>query len=222
MSRLTLTFDNGPEPEVTHDVLDKLARRDIKATFFCVGRQLESAEGQAAAARAADDGHWLGSHSYTHSVSLGDSDDPNLFDLEVTRAHEALGELAHPDRLFRPFCNAGHIDQRVFKHEHVGRMEDGGYTCVLFDPVVNDWEDADGWVDRALGLVEQRAWTTLVIHDIVGYPPGNIVHGMRNLDSFLDQLDERGHEIVQEIDPRPEICPLVRGELRSDVGYLCN
>src|SRR5947208_2063040 len=40
VKRLTLTFDNGPTPGVTEHVLDELARRDLKATFFMVGTDL--------------------------------------------------------------------------------------------------------------------------------------------------------------------------------------
>ncbi len=220
MARVTLTFDNGPEPPVTHHVLDTLARRQIKTTFFVIGEKFETPKGRETVERAHDEGHWIANHSYTHSFSLGDSDEPTAFDKEVTRGQEVLGTLAHPDRMFRPFCNAGYIDHRVFKHAHIQQLEQGGYTCVMFDKAVWDWEDAEGWVDRALGIVRERPWATLVLHDIVGYPPGTIVNGMKNLDRFLDLLDDEGHEIVQEIDPRS--IPIVRGQRVGSVDHLCN
>lgn len=220
MARVTLTFDNGPEPEVTQEVLDTLARRDLKAMFFVVGEKLALPDGRAATERAHGEGHWIANHSYTHSISLGDSDDPGIFDAEVTRTQELIGELAHPDKLFRPFCNAGQVDRRVFKRAHVQRLLDGGYTCVMFDPVVNDWDDAEGWVDRALALVRSQPWTTLVLHDIVGYPDGTVNHGMRHLDRFLDTLVDEGHELVQELEPR--VLPIVRGTLAGEIEHLCN
>ena len=42
MFDLTLTFDNGPDPETTPLVLDVLARRSIRTTFFVVGRKLST------------------------------------------------------------------------------------------------------------------------------------------------------------------------------------
>ena len=220
MARVTLTFDNGPEPSVTHNVLDTLARREIRATFFVIGEKFETPEGRAATERAHAEGHWIANHSYTHAFSLGDSDDPQSFDDEVTRTQRLIDPLAHPDRLFRPFCNAGQVDHRVFKHTHIEQLEAGGYTCVMFDDVVHDWEDPDGWVDRALTLVRKRPWTTLVLHDIVGYPPGTVVNGMKNLDGFLDHLEGEGHEIAQQIGPGA--MPIVRGQRVGAVEHLCN
>ena len=142
------------------------------------------------------------------------------FDEEVTRCQELIGELAHPDKLFRPFCNAGRLDQRVFKRAHIARLLEEGYTCVMFDPVVHDWEDAEGWVDRALALIAEREWMTLILHDIVGYPPGTVNNGMQQLERFLDDVELKGHEIVQEI--KPESMPIVRGKLVDSVDHLCN
>ena len=69
MAKVTLTFDNGPEPAVTHHVLDTLAQYEINSSFFIIGRKMENAEGRAAVARAKAEGHWIGNHSYSHSVS---------------------------------------------------------------------------------------------------------------------------------------------------------
>src|SRR5215471_8081747 len=52
MFDLTLTFDNGPEPETTPLVLDVLARRSIRTTFFVVGNKLSTREGRELARRA--------------------------------------------------------------------------------------------------------------------------------------------------------------------------
>lgn len=40
MARITLTFDNGPDPDVTPHVLDTLSRHDVRSTFFVVGELL--------------------------------------------------------------------------------------------------------------------------------------------------------------------------------------
>ena len=45
MVKMTLTFDNGPEPAVTHHVLDTLAAHGVKTTFFVIGKKLATAEG---------------------------------------------------------------------------------------------------------------------------------------------------------------------------------
>jgi peptidoglycan/xylan/chitin deacetylase (PgdA/CDA1 family) len=59
-----LTFDDGPDPEVTPAVLDLLEVADARATFFCVGRRAEAYPAVVAAIRAR--GHGVENHSYSH------------------------------------------------------------------------------------------------------------------------------------------------------------
>lgn len=61
---VALTFDDGPWPEWTEAVLDVLAERDVRATFFVLGRQVKRHPGLTE--RIAEDGHLLGSHSLSH------------------------------------------------------------------------------------------------------------------------------------------------------------
>jgi peptidoglycan/xylan/chitin deacetylase (PgdA/CDA1 family) len=64
-NRVALSFDDGPDPEVTPLVLDALARYDTRATFFTIGRAVAANPGLAKAIVAA--GHELGNHSWAHS-----------------------------------------------------------------------------------------------------------------------------------------------------------
>src|ERR1700756_2283298 len=104
-----LTFDNGPDPGVTPRVLDVLAARAVKATFFVVGAKL--ARHRELAERAHREGHWIGNHTYTHSAPFGEQDAATAR-AEIERTQALLGDLAHPDRLFRPMGAGGHLDRR--------------------------------------------------------------------------------------------------------------
>lgn len=64
---LALTFDDGPWPKTTEALLDGLAQRGVKATFFLVGEQV--ADHQDTVRRMADEGHQIGLHTW-HHVSL--------------------------------------------------------------------------------------------------------------------------------------------------------
>jgi peptidoglycan/xylan/chitin deacetylase (PgdA/CDA1 family) len=219
MARLTLTFDNGPDPTWTPHVLDVLGRHDIKATFFVIGRKVAFGPGsRQILERAHEEGHWLGTHTYNHIYSLGDIDRPDAFDLEVEASFEALGDLAHPDRLFRPFCNAGIVNDRVFKKLDVERLEQGGYTCIFFNSLPHDWDDGEGWVGRGLADIETREWSTIVLHDIAGYPDGTDARPMARLEDFLIAALAAGHEFVQEFSPDTVL--IRRGEPLADVGFL--
>src|SRR3954447_15775185 len=82
---LTLTFDNGPEPDVTPRVLDILRERGIKTTFFVIGEKLGDPERRQLAARAYGEGHWIGNHTFTHSVPLGQQRDAKTAQNEIGR-----------------------------------------------------------------------------------------------------------------------------------------
>ena len=69
--KLTLSFDNGPDPEVTPAVLDVLRDRGVTAQFFVLGKQLGDPRCRRLVERARDAGHLVGNHSFSHTVPLG-------------------------------------------------------------------------------------------------------------------------------------------------------
>ena len=69
MAIITTPFDNGPDPEVTPQVLDTLRRHDIRSTFFLVGNKLR--DRRCLAQRAHAEGHWIGNHTYNHWYRSG-------------------------------------------------------------------------------------------------------------------------------------------------------
>jgi peptidoglycan/xylan/chitin deacetylase (PgdA/CDA1 family) len=199
--QVTLTFDNGPWPGVTDRVLDLLADRDVKATFFVVGRELSAPDAGPLARRAVAEGHWIGNHTWSHRVPFGDlGDDLDAVADEVERTQELIGDLAHADRLFRPFGEGGHLDARLLGPAAVRHLEAGGYTCVLWDCVPRDWEDPAGWVDRCLDDVLQRDRSVVVLHDL---PTGAMDH----LDRLLDGIEAGGASCVQDF---PDHCVAMR------------
>lgn len=201
MTRLTLTFDNGPEPGVTDAVLDALAARRLRATFFAIGRKLADPAARVLAERAHAEGHWIGNHTWSHGEPLGRRGaEAGL--AEVARAQEALGALAHPDRLFRPNGGGGALGPHLLGGAVAGALRAGGYTCVLWDAVPRDWAEPDAWPARALAALAERPWTVLVLHDL---PTG----AMRHLPGFLDAAAAAGAEFRQDF---PDACvPLRRG-----------
>jgi peptidoglycan/xylan/chitin deacetylase (PgdA/CDA1 family) len=209
--RITITFDNGPTPGVTDEVLDVLAEHGVRTTFFVVGEKLGSAGGRACAERAAREGHWIGNHTMTHSVPFGDSDDPDFAGREIEAAQAEIGPLAHDDRLFRPYADGGVLGRRVFSPSALEHLQDGGYTCVLWNSVPRDWAEPDAWVETAMEQIADRDWTLAVLHD-------TDTGAMQHLPEFLRRLRDDGVEIVQEF---PESClPMVRGRLLVPLDHL--
>jgi peptidoglycan-N-acetylglucosamine deacetylase len=204
MFDLTLSFDNGPEPEVTPGVLDILARRGIKASFFVIGEKIADPARRALAERARAEGHWIGNHSYTHSIPLGRQPDAAVAEDEIARTQALLGDLARPERLFRPFGGGGHLNDGLFRRSVVDYLEREHYTCVLWNAIPRDWADPDGWVERALGQCQEQGWTLMVLHDL---PTG----AMRHLERFLDGAAQAGARFRQEFPPA--CVPIRQGEL---------
>lgn len=97
--QVALTFDDGPDPSVTPRVLDLLDRHDARASFFCIGRLVESHPGLAREIQAR--GHRIENHSFRHSNAfafLG----PARLRSELQRAQDAIGStVGRTPRLFR-------------------------------------------------------------------------------------------------------------------------
>ena len=204
MFDLTLSFDNGPEPDVTPHVLDTLAKHSIKTTFFVIGEKLADPARRQLAARAHEEGHWIGNHTYTHSVPLGLQRDPDTAEHEIARTQALIGDLAHPQRWFRPFGSGGNLDDRLLKPSVVDHLCTGGYSCVLWNSIPRDWNAPEGWVERALAQCRAQAWSLVVLHDL---PTG----AMRHLDMFLDRAFEAGARFRQEFPP--DCVPIRAGKI---------
>jgi peptidoglycan/xylan/chitin deacetylase (PgdA/CDA1 family) len=88
---VALTFDDGPEPEVTPRVLDHLATAEARATFFLIGARAERYPGLVRS--IVDAGHALGNHTWSHRAAfavLG----PSRIASEIDRTQELLGSIA--------------------------------------------------------------------------------------------------------------------------------
>jgi peptidoglycan-N-acetylglucosamine deacetylase len=204
MFDLTLTFDNGPEPEVTPRVLDILTERGLKSTFFVIGEKLADPARRQLAQRAHDEGHWIGNHTFTHSVPLGEQRDPRAAENEIGRTQDLIGELAHPSRWFRPFGGGGNLDARLLKPSVVDHLVSHQHSCVLWNAIPRDWDDPEGWVDRALDQCRAQDWTLIVLHDL---PTGAMSH----LDHFLDCAAAAGARFRQDFPP--DCLPIREGKI---------
>ena len=207
--RLTLSFDNGPEPAVTPLVLDTLARHGIEATFFVIGNKLADPAARACVERAAAEGHWIGNHTWTHSLPLGEQ--PGRASFEITQTQDALGSLAHPSRWFRPMGGGGAIGPHLLSADALTLLERDRYSCVLWNAIPRDWAEPDAWVETALGQIGEQEWTLMVLHDL---PTG----AMTQLDAFLNRVKERGMIFRQDFPP--DCVPIVEGSAHMPIGNI--
>ena len=208
---LTLSFDNGPTAEVTPFVLDVLAQRRVKSTFFVIGERL--ARNRALTERAHAEGHWIGNHTWSHSLPFGLME-ADAAKREFDRTQETIGSLAHPHRLFRPYGQGGNLDHRLLSRPVIEHLSARQATIVLWSALPRDWQVAGGWLERALDQVAAGPWSLMVLHDL---PSG----AMRHLDRFLKLIAQRGGRVRQDFPP--DCMPMIDGRLAQPVDlYLAD
>jgi peptidoglycan-N-acetylglucosamine deacetylase len=209
--QVTLTFDNGPTPGVTDQVLDILAERSLPAIFFAVANRVaKDTAAHALLTRMVRDCHRVGHHSLTHGRPLGELDKQETL-AEIATAQEILREFTGDHFLFRPWGTEGQLDRRCLNRTAVNYLVSGKHTCVLWNSVPRDWADPVGWIDRALADVRAREHTVVVIHDVAS-------GAMDGLPRFLDELDRSGVAVTGEL---PDACvPIAGGHIISPVDHL--
>ena len=208
MGKVTLSFDNGPHPEVTPVVLDVLARHRVRASFFVIGARLEAPANLRLAERAVAEGHWIGNHSFTHAVPLGDDPRADAVEREIAATERLIGNLAHDPKLFRPFGGGGKLGRHLLSHAALAYLTANRYSCVLWNCVPEDWIEPDLWASRAQAECGRSPWTLIVLHDYVAA-------AMCRLDGFIAALADAGHEIVQHFPP--DCVPIRSGRIVGDV-----
>ncbi len=170
-----LTFDDGPHPEYTPQILDVLARHDARATFFVVGSLAQAYPD--IIQRIAAEGHTIANHTWKHEDLAGLS--RAAFDETISRTQMVLGDLATP--CLRP--PYGSID--AFTREWAS---DHGLSLLTWDASPQDWlrppaeEIADYIVQWA------RPGVVLLMHD----GGGDRSTTVQGLDMALERLAERG------------------------------
>ena len=193
--KIALTFDDGPDPEWTPQILDILKEKHVKATFFIIGSNAEA--NPDIVQRIYDEGHELGNHTYTH---------PNLSD---TPEQAVTLELNATQRLFQALTGRSLV---LFRPPYLGDAEPDddselvpveiaqnlGYITVgeHIDPI--DWSlpGADKIVDRALYALDHAPadakGNTILLHDAGGDRSQTVAA----LPMLIDKLRARGYEFV--------------------------
>lgn len=207
--RLTLSFDNGPFPDVTPGVLDALRERGLRASFFVCGKDATIPERRELMERARAEGHRIGNHTHTHTIELGTTTDAAIARDEIGTAQHALGDLSEPERWFRPYGGGGIIGTSLLSKPALDYICAGEFSVVLWNSVPRDWEAPATWPEIALQQIAAQDWTLTVVHDV---PTG----AMKALPRFLDAALEAGVDIVQEFPP--DCVPVLRGIVKRPLN----
>jgi peptidoglycan/xylan/chitin deacetylase (PgdA/CDA1 family) len=154
---IALTFDDGPHATLTPKLLDLLASRHIKATFFVLGECVQ--QNPQVLQRAAREGHEIGSHSWSHPQLNRMSDDGVRSQLK--RTDDLIKSLigVRPS-LFRPPYGALTSRQKKWIPEEFG------YKIILWDVDPLDWKEPGPATVTNRIVKNTRAGSIVLSHDI--------------------------------------------------------
>ena len=94
--KIALTFDDGPHPYYTQQLLKGLKERNVKATFFITGQNVEAYPEIVKEIYA--EGHLIGNHTYSH-IQLTSKNEES-FKQEIVRTNEAIKEVTGQDTIY--------------------------------------------------------------------------------------------------------------------------
>ncbi len=211
--KVAITFDDGPDPEWTPEILDVLKAKGAKATFFLIGAEVEKFPG--IAKRIFNEGHEIGNHTFTHPDISTIS--KRYFDVELNLTERLFeSKLGVKPVLMRPPYA---IDEAPDTADEVRPLEvaqDLGYIAVgeKIDP--NDWRDNPrrSGPEIAADVLANlppcapsnlRCGNIILLHDGGGDRSQTVVA----LSMILDGLKERGYQVVPVSD--------LMGKTRADV-----
>ena len=97
---VAITFDDGPNPEFTPKVLALLNKFNVKATFFCIGKNVEA--NSALCQQIISEGHTIGNHTYSHANNFGFFSTKRVIS-ELEQTNKIIKERIGLDlKLYRP------------------------------------------------------------------------------------------------------------------------
>jgi len=161
-----LTFDDGPIPEVTPWVLDILATYKIKATFFCIGENIQKHPDLFK--RILQEGHQVGNHTFNH-LKGWKTDTPTYVEntlLAQKTIEQTLNAITNKgeapiSKLFRPPYGKIKTDQAT-------ALSSYGFEIIMYSVVAYDW-DASVSREQCLNNITKhtRGGDLIVFHDSI-------------------------------------------------------
>lgn len=185
--RIALTFDDGPHPKYTPEILDILKKYDVKATFFLIGENVELYPDLVK--RILDNGHEIGNHTFTHR-RIADYTERQLSD-EMGDCENLIYEMVeYLPKLFRP--PGGKLDNKVKK---LAKAFD--YKVVLWNIDTRDWAHESPEAIKRNVIKNIEAGSIILMHDYIA-PPSPTPDA---LELFLPSLLEEGYtfSVVSEL-----------------------
>ncbi|WP_052573852.1 polysaccharide deacetylase family protein [Haloferula sp. BvORR071] len=177
---IAMTFDDGPHPSNTPRLLDMLRERNIKATFYVIGQNVDLYPN--VLRRTVSEGHEIGNHSFSHPILSKMSDSAVREQLTKTRDAVARATGIQP-RTMRPPYGALLQRQREWIHAELG------YPTILWSVDPLDWKRPGPAAVTSRILAGTTPGAIVLAHDL----HGGTVDAM---PATLDGLLRKGYQFV--------------------------
>jgi len=187
---VVLTFDDGPLPRNSNQVLEILASQCVKATFFTIGRMAQSSpEG---VRKLRDAGHTIGTHTQDHPLSMNHMSIERAkqeIDDGIASVKAALGDDA--DTALAPFFRFPGLLRADNVEDYLAEQ---GIQIWSADFLADDWRhiSSSRVYDLAMKRIEARGKGILLLHDIQA-------RTVAALPRILNELKVRGYHIVHVV-----------------------
>ncbi|RJQ32172.1 MAG: polysaccharide deacetylase family protein [Actinobacteria bacterium] len=187
-SAVSLTFDDGPNPKYTPDILDILKNKGVKATFFVVGSHVKRYPD--IARRIVEDGHDIANHTYNHRELVRSSKETIVKELDKTNL--AIADITGVStNLFRPPRGLHSKTSRQL-------IEEKGYKIILWSLSSVDWQNPPP--SRIINRVKKyvKGSSIILFHDsgsLLGKEGGSRQSTVKALPAIIDYLHQSGYTI---------------------------
>jgi peptidoglycan/xylan/chitin deacetylase (PgdA/CDA1 family) len=184
---VVLTFDDGPEPSSTPQLLDALLAQCVKANFFLVGEHVRAAPDLVR--REYEEGHIIGTHSETHAdlgkLSLAEA--KKEIQDGIAAANAALGA----PNVAAPFFRAPYLSTNPALEQYLAKA---GIMLWSVDVDPEDWRELTPhqMVERTMAQLEIKHSGIILMHDVQG-------HTAAAMPELLQQLKTQGYSAVHVV-----------------------
>ena len=186
---VALTFDDGPDPIYTPEILDILEKKNVYATFFLIGKSVEQYPD--IAKRIVDEGHSIGNHTYSHKSLIPLSKKATVH--EIKKAEKAIEDATQVrPTLFRP-------PRGIYSSFARNFLMDERYTIALWDVSAMDWAEIEPNGIVSAVVKKTRPGSILLFHDsgdLITFKGGNRSHTVKALPYVIDELKSMGYEFI--------------------------
>ena len=191
-----LTFDDGPVKENTERVLDVLANKNIKATFFLVGENVR--KNPELAKRIVEEGHSIGVHCDVHDYDILYSSVDNYVE-DFLRAQKTIYDVTGVwTNIFRFPGGSVNSYNKMIRRDIIEEMSKRGYTYFDWNASVEDAKrniSVEKIIENGVSTTLERKRVVMLAHDVV-YNTGLC------LEELIDQLPQyRMLPITEEVKP---------------------